>query len=57
MKHLARIEEITNPYKTSKWQRGKGGGRSKENTVMQIQKSRAPRFPGDYILQWRLLHF
>jgi len=34
MKHLARIEEMTNPYKTSKWLRGKQGCRKEENTVM-----------------------
>jgi len=35
MKHLARVEEKTNPYKTSKWQRGKRECRKEKNTVMQ----------------------
>jgi hypothetical protein len=39
MKRLARIEEMTNPYKTSKWQRGKGGCRKEENTLMQGLKN------------------
>lgn len=39
MKHLARTEEMTNPYKTSKWQRGKCGCRKEENIVMQGLKN------------------
>ena len=35
MKHLARIEEMKIPYKTSKWEGRKRGCRKEENTVMQ----------------------
>jgi hypothetical protein len=65
MKHLALIEEIKNPYTTSKWQRGKRGCRKEENTVMQGFKNPGRHISlatifcsgASYILQWLLLYF
>jgi hypothetical protein len=44
MKYLERIEEMKNPYETSKWQRGKRGCRKEKNTVIQEFKN-----PGRYV--------